>query len=39
MMGNRKMPTRLEMIPADKPGQKTVMIFKNIEFLSVYNYF
>lgn len=32
MMGNRKMPTRLEMIPADKPGQKTVMIFKNIEF-------
>jgi len=31
-MGNRKMPTRLEMIPADKPGQKTVMIFKNIEF-------
>ena len=32
MMGNRKMPTRLEMIPADKPGQKTVLIFKNIEF-------
>jgi outer membrane lipoprotein-sorting protein len=32
MMGNRKMPTRLEMIPADKPGQKTIMIFKNIEF-------
>lgn len=31
-MGNRKMPTRLEMIPADKPGQKTIMIFKNIEF-------
>ncbi len=31
-MGNRKMPTRLEMIPADKPGQKTVLIFKNIEF-------
>lgn len=32
MMGNRKMPTRLEMIPADKPGQKTIMIFKDIEF-------
>jgi outer membrane lipoprotein-sorting protein len=32
MMGNRKMPTRLEMIPADKHGQKTVMIFKTIEF-------
>jgi outer membrane lipoprotein-sorting protein len=32
MMGNRKMPTRLEMIPADKPGQKTILIFKNIEF-------
>jgi outer membrane lipoprotein-sorting protein len=32
MMGNRKMPTRLEMIPSDKPGQKTVLIFKNIEF-------
>ena len=31
-MGNRKMPTRLEMIPADKPGQKTIMIFRNIEF-------
>lgn len=31
-MGNRRMPTRLEMIPADKPGQKTIMIFKNIEF-------
>ena len=32
MMGNRKMPTRLEMIPADKPGQKTIMIFKDIAF-------
>jgi outer membrane lipoprotein-sorting protein len=32
MMGNRKMPTRLEMIPSDKPGQKTILIFKNIEF-------
>ncbi len=31
-MGNRRMPTRLEMIPADKPGQKTILIFKNIEF-------
>lgn len=32
MMGNRKMATRLEMIPADKPGQKTIMIFKDITF-------
>jgi outer membrane lipoprotein-sorting protein len=31
-MGDRKMPTRLEMIPADKPGQKTIMIFKDIAF-------
>ncbi|HSO88144.1 MAG TPA: outer membrane lipoprotein-sorting protein [Draconibacterium sp.] len=32
MMDNREMPTRLEMIPADKPGQKTILIFNNIKF-------
>lgn len=31
-MDDRIMPTRLEMIPADKPGQKTIMIFENIQF-------
>lgn len=32
MMDNREMPTCLEMIPADKPGQKTVMIFEKMKF-------
>ena len=32
IMDNREMPTRLEMIPADKPGQKTIMIFKKLKF-------
>lgn len=32
LMDDRIMPTRLEMIPADKPGQKTIMIFENIKF-------
>lgn len=32
VMDQRLIPTRLEMIPADKPGQKTVMIYKNILF-------
>ena len=32
MMDNREMPTRMEMIPADKPGQKTVMIFEKMKF-------
>ncbi|MGD9931392.1 MAG: outer membrane lipoprotein-sorting protein [Mangrovibacterium sp.] len=32
LMDDRIMPTRLEMIPADKPGQKTIMIFENIQF-------
>ncbi|WP_163708250.1 outer membrane lipoprotein-sorting protein [Mangrovibacterium lignilyticum] len=31
-MDDRMMPTHLEMIPQDKPGQKTVMIFKEIKF-------
>jgi outer membrane lipoprotein-sorting protein len=32
MMDDREMPTRLEMIPADEEGNKTVMIFDAIEF-------
>jgi outer membrane lipoprotein-sorting protein len=31
-MDDRLMPTRLEMVPANKPGQKTTMIFENIKF-------
>ncbi len=31
-MDDRKMPTRMEMIPADKEGQKTIMTFDNIRF-------
>ncbi|HEY0355344.1 MAG TPA: outer membrane lipoprotein-sorting protein, partial [Flavisolibacter sp.] len=29
-MDGRLIPTRFEMIPADKPGQKTVMIYQSI---------
>lgn len=32
MMDDREMPTRLEMIPADEEGNKTIMIFDKIEF-------
>lgn len=32
VMDDRKMPTRLEMIPADEEGHKTVLIFDAIEF-------
>ena len=31
-MDDREMPTRMEMIPADKPSQKTVMVFNKIKF-------
>ena len=31
-MDDRKMPTRLEMIPADEEGNKTILIFKNMNF-------
>jgi hypothetical protein len=30
MMHDRLIPTRFEMIPTDKKGQKTEMIYKNI---------
>lgn len=32
MLGNRKLPSRLEMIPMDKPGQKTVFIYHSADF-------
>ena len=32
MMHDRIIPTRFEMIPADKKGQKTVMIYRNIQY-------
>ncbi|MDD4144832.1 MAG: outer membrane lipoprotein-sorting protein, partial [Prolixibacteraceae bacterium] len=32
MMDDREMPTRMEMIPADKDGHKTILIFDEIEF-------
>ena len=31
-MDDRKMPTHLEMIPADKEGNKTILIFKDTKF-------
>lgn len=31
-MDDRVIPTRMEMIPADKEGQKTIMIFENTKF-------
>lgn len=31
-MDDRMMPTHLEMIPKDKPGQKTIMVFEQIKF-------
>jgi len=31
-MDDRELPTRMEMIPADKDGQKTILIFDEIEF-------
>ncbi|WP_372775171.1 outer membrane lipoprotein-sorting protein [Mangrovibacterium sp.] len=32
LMDDRMMPTHLEMIPKDKPGQKTSMVFEQIKF-------
>jgi outer membrane lipoprotein-sorting protein len=32
MMGGRKIPTYLEMIPADKPNQKTVIAYQKAQF-------
>lgn len=30
--GNKTLVSRLEMIPADKPGQKTVLVYKTLNF-------
>lgn len=32
VMDSRLIPTRFEMIPADKPNQKTIMIYKTIQY-------
>ncbi len=32
MMGGRLIPTRLEIIPAEEEGQKTVVVFNSLEF-------
>ena len=32
MLGGRKLPSRLEMVPADKPGHKTIMTYSSIVF-------
>ncbi len=31
-MDGRSIPTHWEMIPEDKPGEKTIMIYEKIEF-------
>lgn len=31
-MGGRKLPARVEMIPADRPGNKTVLVYHSIAF-------
>jgi outer membrane lipoprotein-sorting protein len=31
-MGDRKLPSRIEMVPADEEGKKTIMEFKNVTF-------
>ena len=31
-MGGRRIPTRFELIPADKPNQKTIMTYKAMEY-------
>jgi hypothetical protein len=32
MMDGREIPTKMEMIPADEPAQKTVIIYQEMEF-------
>lgn len=31
-MDDREIPTRMEMIPADKQGNKTILVYKNMQF-------
>lgn len=37
MLGGRLLPSRLTMIPADKPGQKTEIIYKSLDFSKTMN--
>jgi len=32
MLGGRLLPSRMEMIPADKKNNKTVLIYNSLEF-------
>jgi outer membrane lipoprotein-sorting protein len=32
LFGDRKLPARMEMVPADKPGNKTILQMKNMQF-------
>lgn len=32
VMGGRRVPTRLECVPAKKPGQKTTLVYRELEF-------
>ena len=32
LLGGRLLPSRMEMIPADKPGNKTILIYRQLEF-------
>jgi len=32
MLGGRLLPSRIEMIPSDKPGHKTVMLYQRMQF-------
>jgi Outer membrane lipoprotein-sorting protein len=31
-MGGRKVPARMTVVPADKPGESTVLIYHDLEF-------
>lgn len=37
MLGGKLLPSRMEMIPVAKPGQKTVMIYSNMKFDEPYD--
>ena len=32
MLGGKLLPSKMEMIPVDKPGNKTVLIYQKLEF-------
>lgn len=32
MLGGKLLPSKMEMIPVDKPGQKTVLIYNSMKF-------